>query len=199
MIDLTPIDVRKKKGDFPRSLRGYDPADVDLFLDLAADRLEEVVNEALRLEERVRYLDGQLRHYREREQALTEALVSAQELREDARRQAAKEAELIRREAETEAERIRSAAARALEQEEDVLRRLRARRAQLLQTFRSFLERELRELEVMERTGGTLPEVQPPGAADRTGASRRSAGGAAAKKEPPMVVERFPAEGEEGG
>ena len=47
MIDLTPIDIRKKKGDFSRSLRGYDVADVDMFLDLVADRLEEVVNESL--------------------------------------------------------------------------------------------------------------------------------------------------------
>ena len=40
MIDLTPLEVRKKKGDFRRGLRGYDPPQVDDFLDIVADRLE---------------------------------------------------------------------------------------------------------------------------------------------------------------
>ena len=38
MIDLTPLDVRKKKADFRRGLRGYDIEEVDAFLDLAAER-----------------------------------------------------------------------------------------------------------------------------------------------------------------
>ena len=32
MIDLTPLDVRKKRGDFRKMLRGYDPQEVDSFL-----------------------------------------------------------------------------------------------------------------------------------------------------------------------
>ena len=32
MMDLTPLDVRKKKEDFRRVVRGYDPAEVDGFL-----------------------------------------------------------------------------------------------------------------------------------------------------------------------
>ena len=41
MIDLTPLDVRNKRGDFKKKLGGgYDPAEVDVFLELAADRLE---------------------------------------------------------------------------------------------------------------------------------------------------------------
>lgn len=161
MIDLTPIDIRKKKGDFSRSFRGYDRGDVDLFLDLVADRMEELVNETRRLEERVAQLEAQMGDYREREHALTEAVVTAQELREDVRRQAAKEAELLRREAEVEAERIRTAAVKAREQEEDVIRRLRARRLQLLRSFRSFLERELAELAVIAE-GAEAPDADAP-------------------------------------
>ena len=32
MIDLTPLDVRKKKGDFRKGLRGYEMEEVDGFL-----------------------------------------------------------------------------------------------------------------------------------------------------------------------
>ena len=34
MIDLTPLDVRNKRGDFKKLLRGYDPQEVDVFLEL---------------------------------------------------------------------------------------------------------------------------------------------------------------------
>ena len=43
MIDLTPLDVRKKRGDFGKGLRGYDPAEVDGFLELVGERMEELV------------------------------------------------------------------------------------------------------------------------------------------------------------
>lgn len=149
MIDLTPLEVRKKKNDFPRSLRGYDPGPVGDFLDLVADRLEQLVRENLSLSERVEHLDAEVRDYREREQALTEALVTAQEMRDDIRRQALREADLSRRDAEQVANAIRAEAHQTREREEEVLRRLRARRAQLIQTYRSFLERELAELAVV--------------------------------------------------
>mgnify|MGYP001546820754 CR=1 FL=1 len=60
MIDLTPLDVRKKKDDFRRAVRGYDPAQVDGFLDLVADRLEDLVGRELRLREQSDLLKEQL-------------------------------------------------------------------------------------------------------------------------------------------
>src|SRR5690554_1674 len=150
MIDLTPLEVRKKKGDFKRAMRGYDPALVDDFLELVADRLEELVRENLGHEDRIRQLEQQLRDYKECERALTDALVSAQELREEVREQALRDAELARREAEQEAEQIRTNVAQEIEREEQTLKRLRARQAQLARSYRALLERELEELEVLE-------------------------------------------------
>ena len=59
MIDLTPLDVRKKRGDFRRQLRGYDPEEVDTFMDLVADRFEELVRENLSLNEKTGRLEAQ--------------------------------------------------------------------------------------------------------------------------------------------
>jgi cell division initiation protein len=148
MIDLTPLEVRKKKGDFRRVLRGYDGELVDDFLDIVADRLEELVRENLALNERVGRLEERVADYREREKALTEALVSAQELREERLTQATREADLRMREAEADAERIREAALRERQGEEEGLRRVRARRAQLMESLRAFLERELHQIDV---------------------------------------------------
>jgi DivIVA domain-containing protein len=146
MIDLTPLEVRKKKGDFRRGLRGYEPDEVDTFLDLVADRLEELVRENRALRESVGRIEEQVGQYRERERALTDALVSAQEYREQARAQAEREAELRLREAEAEAARLQAETRRELAREEEGLRRIRSRRVQLMESFRAFLERELSEV-----------------------------------------------------
>lgn len=195
MIDLTPLEVRKKKGDFRRAMRGYDPALVDDFLDLVADRLEELVRENMALLERVGRQEDQVRDYRDRERALTEALVSAQEMREEVRKQVTREAELAKRAAEHEAEQMRVSAQAEVRQlrssaqqlaseelatlkqerqrEEQVVRELRARREELLGSYRAFLEQELEELAVMERAAGAGRK-----AGSRKRAAERSRGAA---------------------
>jgi DivIVA domain-containing protein len=151
MIELTPLDVRKKKGDFRRGLRGYEPQQVDDFLDIVADRLDAVVRDAVSMHERVSRLEQQVSDYRDREKALTEALVTAQQMREDMRTQSTREVELIRKQAEQEAESIKSSAVAAREREEDSLRQLRIRQVQFLSSYRTFLEHELADLQSMSR------------------------------------------------
>ncbi len=152
MIDLTPLEVRQKKGDFRRGFRGYDVELVNDFLDLVADRMEELVKENMALTDRVEALEQELVEYREKEAALSDALMAAQRLREDARGHAEKEGELMIREARAEAEEARQAASRALAREEETLRQVRARRSQLVESFRRLLERELNELAVIEES-----------------------------------------------
>lgn len=106
MIDLTPLDVRKKRGDFKKMLRGYDPQEVDTFLELVAERLEVLVKESMTLQERTELLAEQVKSQQGREKAIQEALVTAQTLREDIAQQAAREAEAIREQAKREAEMV---------------------------------------------------------------------------------------------
>jgi hypothetical protein len=78
--------------------------------------------------------------------------MTAQKFREDAREHAEKEGELMVREARLMAETARDEAARSLAREEETLRQVRARRAQLVESFRRLLERELSELAVIEES-----------------------------------------------
>lgn len=149
MIDLTPLDIRQKAGDFTRGLRGYQPDEVDGFLGMVADRLEEVVRENRSISERISDLEERMTDYRAREHALNEALLTAQEMREEVREQSAREADLVRREAEQEAERIRARAVQDREREQEVVRQIRTRQAQLVKSYRLFLERELAELDTV--------------------------------------------------
>ncbi len=150
MIDLTPLDVRKKRGDFRRILRGYDPEEVDAFLELVAERLEALVKENLSLGERVARLDERVRAQEGKENAVQEALVTAQALREEIRNQAAREAELLKREAEaTIRERIQEVE-EGLRERHRMLEELERQRQKFLRSFRTFLERELDMIEVEE-------------------------------------------------
>src|SRR5262249_32229570 len=94
---LTPLDVRKT--EFRKTMRGYDPMAVEEFRARVADELERVLREKLTLEERARVLDELLQDYRQREKAMNDALVAAQQLRAETKEQAEREAQMIVREA----------------------------------------------------------------------------------------------------
>lgn len=150
MTDLTPIAVRSKKGGFRRTFRGYEADLVDDYLDLLADRLEELVRQNIELSDAATALQEAVVAYRERGEALAEAVMSAQRLRDDVRGQAERESDLLVREARLQAEDTRQEVARSLAYEEETLRQVRARRAEEMGVFRRLLHRELTELNVIE-------------------------------------------------
>lgn len=156
MIDLTPLDVRKKRGDFRKVVRGYDPASVDDFLETVAGRMEELVREQNATASRVDSMTDAIAAYRDRERAMNEALVSAQQLREDVREQAAREADLVLREARAEAERIVGEARRQATAAAEALRRIQGQRVRFLRIFRTLVERQLQEIEMEEDRSGSL-------------------------------------------
>lgn len=148
VFDLTPLDVRKQ--EFRRVMRGYDPDTVEDFRMRVADALERVIRERALLEERLTALTEQLRGYRERERAMNEALVAAQQLREEMRGAAEREAQVIVREAEVRAQRLLDEASngeRAVQNRmADVERQFHA----YIAGFRQLLERQLNELRVLD-------------------------------------------------
>lgn len=168
MMDLTPLDVRKKKEDLRRTVRGYDPAQVDAFLDLVADRLDHLVQTEVRLTEQVSMLRERLALFEERERALNEALIAAQELREEARFQAEKAADLQLQQADHEAKRLVSDAQCAVDDSARLLTDLHARRASFLRGMRSLLERFIEEVAYEEGRLAGVPAGAgvAPGTAD---------------------------------
>ena len=101
---IKPVDVRRK--EFKNSLRGYDANQVDDFLDEVADEFERSFSENQRMKDEISSLKGRLEQFEELEGAIQEALVHAQQVARDLRRNANKEAELVVREAKEQAHRI---------------------------------------------------------------------------------------------
>ena len=148
MIDLTPLDVRKKRGDFGKGLRGYDPQEVDTFLELVAERMEVLVQENVAFRGRVGELEETVVAQQGREQAIQDALVTAQELRQDVKKQARREASLLERQAQDKIDLMIGESEKLLSEHRAALQELERQRERFLKAFRSLLERELDTVEV---------------------------------------------------
>jgi len=153
MIDetfhLTPLDVRRY--EFGKALRGYDPERVNQFRDQVAEELERLSRLNQDLDAKARGFHEQLRAFRERDKAINEALVSAQQLRTDIREQADKEAALILREAKADAERIVDEARSEIRRLQDQLESLERSRRSYLSQLRSLTERQLADIQAAEQ------------------------------------------------
>lgn len=159
---LTPHDIRGQ--EFQRALRGYDPAQVESFKQRVAEEFDRVLRDRVQLDERLKGMLEQLRSFRERERAMNEALVAAQQLRADIQAQTGREAEVILREAQAEAARV---VERAQQEEQVVSRHTETAVRQLaayVASFRSLLEKHQSELSSLE---SYLEARQP---SDQTGA-----------------------------
>ena len=149
---LTPLDIRKQ--EFRRTLRGYEPRAVEEFRGRVAEELDRLLRERAVLEERLTALTEQVRTFRDRERAMNDALVAAQQLREDTRLAAEKEAEAIVRAAEAQG---RQLVEEARGMESDVRRQLAEAERQYqayLGGFRALLERQAAELRALDGSRG---------------------------------------------
>ena len=172
---LSAVEVRR--WSFDPAMRGYKKEAVDQFKDRVAEELERMARVNQDLEQKARNFHEQLRAFRERDKALSEALISAQQLRAETREAAEREAQLVIREAQAEGERIVGAAqaeARRLASELDALER--SKRVYIAQ-LRSVIDRQMIELEAVAAV--TAPAVGSGGAGD-SGASERGAQGGSA-------------------
>ena len=161
MIDerfsLTPVDVRTQ--EFGRKLSGYDPVRVEEFRTRVAEELERLIRLNHELDGKHKAAIEQLRAYRDRDKALNDALVSAQQLRAEIREQADREAQLILREARAEGERIIEASRSGVRQVEQELAILEKTRRAFISQMRALAERHLHELEAIEET--RIPRPAP--------------------------------------
>ena len=159
---LTPIDIRRY--DFGTALRGYDKTRVDTFRDQVAAEVERLIRLNQDLDQKSKGHVEQLRAFRERDKALNDALVSAQQLRAEIREQADREAQLLMREARAQAERdLESIRAEARKIEDEIQVLVRVRRQYLAQ-MRAMVERQLVEIETAEATSqAQVPNTTPPG------------------------------------
>jgi cell division initiation protein len=148
-LKITSADIKNQ--DFNKSLRGYDKAEVDAFLDLVARDLEELIRENNSMKERLLEFESNAGSRKDVEKVIQEVFLSAKKSAEEVKRNAEKEAELWLREAKIKSERM-------LEQTHAVLSDLRKQIVELKNSKKSYilrlksiLETQLKILESMEK------------------------------------------------
>jgi DivIVA domain-containing protein len=160
---LTSHDVRAQ--EFQRVLRGFDPAQVEEFKQRLAEEIDRLVRDRVQLDERIKGLSEQLKSYRDRDRAMNDALISAQQLRTETMAQVEREREVVLRESQAQADQLlldaRTEVERLLQQARNEEQRLThgnelARRQfqAYLQSYRQLLERQMSELEVLGGQAG---------------------------------------------
>jgi cell division septum initiation protein DivIVA len=123
---------------------------VDQFRDQVAEEMERLTRINQDLDAKARSFHEQLRAFRDRDKALNDALVSAQQLRGEVREQAEREAQLILREAQAEGERIIEGAKADVRRMEEVLDSLDRSRRTYLAQMRTLIARQLSEVEASD-------------------------------------------------
>ena len=125
-----------------------------------AEEIDRLVRDRVKLDERIMGMSEQLRAYRDRDRAMNDALISAQQLRTDTHEQVERERDVALREAQAEADQMlleaRTEVERLLQDARNEEQRLThgnelARRQfhAYLQSYRQLLERQISELTVL--------------------------------------------------
>ncbi len=127
MPRLTPLEIQKH--EFSRKWKGVDPVEVDSFLSMVAEEMEDVARSNAELDERVRRLQEENEEHRERERILKATLVTAQRASEDIRTAAQKDAERIVLEAQEAGERLTHSALQRSAEIEKAIHELKIQRA----------------------------------------------------------------------
>jgi cell division initiation protein len=125
---LNPVEIRRHR--FHTRLRGFDPEEVNAFLEAVVTDFEAVVRENSHLRREAEQLAREVEHLRGREQTIQETLMTAQQVVEQLKHTAIKESEVIVSEAQIQAEKclLESEARRTdLQREIGELRQIRDR------------------------------------------------------------------------
>jgi cell division initiation protein len=156
-MKLTPLDIHHK--EFRNSLRGYNPEEVDDFLDDVADEFERLFKENIDLSEKLEAASARVRAYADMERTLQNTMVAAQVSADDMRARAEADATRLVAEAESKAQEIVSAALEDKQRSVGEYARLKASEDEFRARFRRMLEDYLGNVEPPAAGEGSAPET----------------------------------------
>jgi cell division initiation protein len=149
---ITPLDIQQKQ--FPMRFRGFDVEEVFAFLEVVREEMEDLLRENATLKETVQRLENQSKEHKDMETTLRETLLTAQQMVEDYKTNARKEAELIIKESEVRSESImKQAQEKVIKIHEDIVD-LKGIRRHFKEELKRMVENHLKMLEFdKEREG----------------------------------------------
>ncbi len=154
---ITPLDIQQKQ--FPMKFRGFDVEEVYAFLEVIREEMEDLLRENATLKENVYRLENQIKEFKDMETTLRETLMTAQQMVEDYKTNARKEAELLVKEAEIKADTmLKESQEKVIKIHEDIVD-LKGIRRHFKEELKRLIESHLKMIEFdKEREGGEEEE-----------------------------------------
>ncbi len=147
-MKLTPLDVKKQ--EFKKVLRGYDPVEVDSFLDMMSNEFAELLKQCKDMRDQLVEYESQLRDYRQMEKTLQQTLMQAQEASGRSIENSRKEAQLIVQEAELKANQILDRARLDLSRAKNEIGNLRSKKESIVSRLKVLLNSEIELIKALE-------------------------------------------------
>lgn len=147
-MKITPLEIKRQQ--FKKVMRGYDPVEVDTFLDMLSTEMEDLVRANRELTDRVLGLETQLSDYKNMEKTLQQTLMQAQETSGKSIENSKKEADLILKEAELKASQIVEKARLDFARAKEEISTLKARKESILGRLKVLLNSEIDLIRALE-------------------------------------------------
>jgi cell division initiation protein len=160
-MKVSPINIKKQ--EFNKSFRGYDPEEVQAFLDKLADDFDELQKENDTIKEELETANTHLAEFRRIEKNLQDTLLKAQESSSKAIESVKKQSNLMIKEAEIKANQILEKARENADEIRDAVIKLREERDLIISKLRVMIESQahLFELKVKD-AGEESPAIKKP-------------------------------------
>ncbi len=147
-MKLTPLDIKKQ--EFKKVLRGYDPVEVDSFLDTISNEFADLLMQGKEMKERLVEYENQLREYKQMERSLQQTLVQAQEASGKSIENSRKEGQLIIQEAELKANQLIDRARMDLSRMKEEIANLRSKKESVVSRMKVLLQSEIELIKALE-------------------------------------------------
>ncbi len=144
-MNISSKDIKKR--DFKKGFRGYEPAEVDAFLDTVSSHYDKLLMDNKNMNDRIKSMISDIEIYRENEVNLQKAIIKSQDLGEEIVINARKKAELIIKEAELTANKLQQNLDDEILNKKQELEEFKYNNDKLIEDIKSYLIEKLNDLE----------------------------------------------------
>lgn len=140
-MKITPLEIKRQQ--FKKTMRGYDTVEVETFLEMVSNEMEELIVTNREQKDRILEIETQLSDYKNIEKTLQQTLMQAQETSGKSIENSKREAELIIKEAEIKASQVVERARLDFAHAKEEISQLKARKESILSKLKVLLSSEL--------------------------------------------------------
>lgn len=147
-MKITPLEIKRQQ--FKKVMRGFDPVEVESFLEMVSNDLEDILTLNKEFKERVIELETQLADYKQMEKTLQQTLFQAQETSGKSIENSRREANLIIKEAELKAQQVVEKARSDFGRIKEEISSMKARKESVISRLKILLSSELDLIRALE-------------------------------------------------